>query len=92
MVPGTNYVQHVLNGRVGNYFAPLGTPADMLGINPAGRIPLRFTPSEPLPALQSTAAKIVDTWTVPAQPYPASGGGTQLFVPSKNLMLQVPNP
>jgi filamentous hemagglutinin len=92
LVPGTYYVQYVLNGRIGNYFAPIGTPADMLGINPAGRVTLHFTPSEPLPALQSTAAKIVDTWTVPAQPYPASGGGTQLFVPSKNLMLRVTNP
>jgi len=63
----------VLNGRVGNYFAPLGTQAEMLGINPAGRMPFVFSPSKPIPALQSTAARITDTWTVPGQPFNAAG-------------------
>ncbi|MFN4290679.1 MAG: polymorphic toxin type 46 domain-containing protein [Permianibacter sp.] len=92
LLPGTNYVQHVLNGRVGIYFAPLGTPAEMLGINPAGRTPLVFAPSQPVPALQSTASRVLDTWTVPSQPFNAAGGGTQFFVPGKGLMIQVPNP
>ncbi|SDY89732.1 filamentous hemagglutinin [Collimonas sp. OK242] len=92
LTPGTNYVQNVLDGRVGNYFAPVGTAAETVGINPAGRVPMMFTPSQPLPALQSTAADILDTWTVPSHPYQTTGGGTQYFVPNKPLMIQVPTP
>ncbi|MBZ2190597.1 hypothetical protein K8B33_15935, partial [Alcanivorax sp. JB21] len=92
LAPGTSYVQHVLDGRVGSYFAPTGSPAGMLGINPAGRVPMHFTPSQPTSALQSTAARITDTWTVPSQPFQASGGGTQYFVPNRSLMLEVPSP
>jgi filamentous hemagglutinin len=51
---------------------------------------MAFTPSQPLPALQSIAADILNTWTVPNQPYPTKGGGTQYFVPNKSLMNQVP--
>jgi beta-lactamase class A len=69
LTPGARYVQHVLDGRVGNYFAPVGTPAEMLGINPAGRVPALYTPSQPVSALQSTAAQITDTWTVRSQPF-----------------------
>lgn len=92
LIPGKQYLQYPLNGKIGNYFAPLGTPAEMLGINPAGRIPTLFTPSQTTPALQSTAAKIVDNWTVPGKPFVANGGGTQFFVPNKQFMLQVPKP
>jgi filamentous hemagglutinin len=88
--PGTNYVQYVLNGNLGNYFAPIGTPAASLGINPANRIPGLFTPSGFTPALQSTAASVTDTWTVPGEPFVADGGGTQLFVPNKSTMTPVP--
>jgi filamentous hemagglutinin len=88
--PGTNYVQYVLNGNVGNYFAPIGTPAASLGINPANRIPGLFTPSGATSALQSTAASVTDTWTVPGEPFVAEGGGTQLFVPNKSTMTPVP--
>lgn len=92
LTPGTNYVQNVLDGKVGNYFTAVGTPAETVGINPAGRVPMTFTPSQPLPALRSTAADILDTWTVPNQPYQTTGGGTQYFVPNKPLMIQVPKP
>ncbi|MBX8484961.1 polymorphic toxin type 46 domain-containing protein [Pseudomonas cichorii] len=51
-----------------------------------------FTPSQPLRALQSTAADILDTWTVPKQPYQTTGGGTQYSVPNKSLMIQVSTP
>lgn len=86
----SNYVQYVANGRIGNYFAPVDTPATMLGINPAGRTPILFAPTQPVTALQSTAARIVDTWTVPGTPFNAAGGGTQFFVPNKQFMRQVP--
>ncbi|HET7329745.1 hemagglutinin repeat-containing protein [Dyella sp.] len=84
--PGTSYVQYVLNGNVGNYFAPVGTPATMLGINPANRTSTLFTPITSTSALQTTAASVVDTWTIPGQPVQTSGGGTQLFVPNKSTM------
>lgn len=89
VVPGTNYVQYVLNGNVGNYFASVGTPATNIGINPANRIPSLFTPSTSTPALQSTAGSILDTWTVPGEPFMAEGGDTQLFVPNKSVMTPV---
>jgi hypothetical protein len=88
---GTTYVQHVLDGTKGNYFAELGTPAETLGVNPAGRVPLQFTPAESVAALRSTAAKITDTWTVRGTPFEAQGGGTQLFVPNKGAMIEVPS-
>ncbi|WP_162615282.1 two-partner secretion domain-containing protein [Saezia sanguinis] len=89
--PGSLYVQYTQNGRIGNYFANSGTPAEMLGINPSGRVPFSFTPSQPISALQSTAAKIIDTWTIPGKPFSAQGGGVQFFVPNNSLFLKVPN-
>jgi hypothetical protein len=90
--PGENYVQHVLNDRVGNYFAEVGTPAETLGINPEGRVARIFSPSESTIALRSTAAKIVDTWTSPGQSFEAAGGGRQLFVANKGVMTEVLGP
>ena len=92
LTPGVNYVQNVLGGQVGNYFAPLGTAAETIGINPAGRVNMMFTPSQPLTALQSFAADILDTWTVPSQPYQTKGGGVQYFVPHKSSMKEVRKP
>ncbi|TDM05459.1 MAG: hypothetical protein C4K60_11820 [Ideonella sp. MAG2] len=62
----------------GNYFAELGTPAEALGINPAGRVAnVHVAPRDVV--LRSAAAPIVDTWTVPGQAYAAKGGGVQYF-------------
>jgi hypothetical protein len=83
--PGTKFIQHVGARGVGNYFAPPGTPAEMLGINPAGRTPMLFEASEPEIALRSTASKVVDTWTE-ATPFQSEGGGTQFFIPNKSAM------
>jgi filamentous hemagglutinin len=60
---------------MGNYFASIGMPAETIGINPAGRIPTTYTPTTTVRALQGTAADIVDTWTLPSQPYMPKGGG-----------------
>jgi filamentous hemagglutinin len=84
---GASYVQHVQDGRVGNYFALPGTPAEMLGINPASRVPTTFSTAQPTSALQSTAAPIVDTWTVPGTSFNAQGGGTQFFVPNNSTLI-----
>jgi hypothetical protein len=83
--PGTTYVQHVA-GNVGNYFGNIGATATQLGINPAGRSPMLFTPITPTPALESTAARILDTWTVPSQPYQTTGGSTQYFIQNPTSM------
>lgn len=62
----------------GHYFTDLGTPPEMLGINPAGRVAnVHVAPRDVV--LRSTAAPIVDTWTVPGQAFAAKGGGVQYF-------------
>lgn len=72
--------QYQVGGNgVGNYFAPVGTRAEQLGINPTGRETLLYAPTERVQVLRSTAAEIVDTWSVPGVPYRAEGGGTQFF-------------
>ncbi len=92
LTPGTNYLQYPMNGKMGNYFTTVGTPAETIGINPAGRVPTLYTPTTAVTALRSTAADIIDTWTVPSQPYMTKGGGIQYFVPDKSVFAQVPNP
>jgi hypothetical protein len=87
--PGKVFEQQMLGGNKGNYFTEVGTAPETVGINPAGRVPGAFTPTEPIQALRSTASPIVDTWTTPGQPYQTMGGGTQLFVPNKALMAPV---
>jgi hypothetical protein len=78
----------------GNYFAPAGQTPDQLGINPQGKAwnqsgqpvlakeatPQKVDPKTPY--MQSTSAPVTDTWSVPGQPYQASGGGTQQYMPS----------
>ncbi|MEC4594653.1 polymorphic toxin type 46 domain-containing protein [Nitrospirillum amazonense] len=87
---GTSVVQHVLpGGKVGNYFAPPGTPASSLGINPANRVPTMFTLSQDTQVLRSTAAPVQDTWTVPGQVFDAEGGGTQYFTTNPSNFTQV---
>jgi hypothetical protein len=88
---GEALVQHMAPGsRVGNYFAPAGTSASMLGINPAGRVSVSFSPNTRVPVLRSTAAPIVDTWTVPQAPFNASGGGVQYFTQNPNHFRRIP--
>jgi filamentous hemagglutinin len=81
-----------MDGKMGNYFTTIGTPAETIGINPAGRVPTLYTPSIATLALRSIAADIVDTWTLPSQPYTTLGGGTQYFVPKKGVFVEVPTP
>ena len=76
---GTKVVQYVddATGKVGNYFAPVGTDASTLGIKTKGRTPKIFTLSEDVKVLQSTAADYTDE----ASGAVYSGGGTQFFSP-----------
>ena len=88
---GTSAVQHWVPGTpVGNYFAPVGTSASQLGINPAGRVPVLFTAGSDITVLRSTAAPILETWTVPAAPFRAAGGSIQFFTHTPGLFIKVP--
>jgi hypothetical protein len=81
-------------GDRGNYFAPAGQTPDQLGINPQAkawnqpgqpvmaREPTSHVVDPKTPYMQSTAAPVTDDWSVPGEPYDASGGGTQQYVPS----------
>jgi hypothetical protein len=86
----TPLVQYVLPGaKQGNYFAAPGTPAETLGINPAGRTPVPFSPAGDTVVLKSTAAPITDTWTDPTTPFDAAGGGVQYFSPNPGAIQAV---
>ena len=74
----------VPGNSTGNYFAPIGTQPGQLGINPQGRGLLIYAPTERIQVLRSTAAEIVDTWTVPKVPFKAQGGGIQYFTGTPN--------
>jgi hypothetical protein len=82
---GTTLVQYqVPGGKQGNYFAPPGTSASELGINPAGKVPTTFKTTEKVTALKSTAAPILVDWETP--PFEADGGGTQFFTHTPELL------
>jgi hypothetical protein len=81
-------------GDRGNYFATAGQKPDQLGINPQAkawnqpgqpvmaREPTAHAVDPKTPYMQSTAAPVTDDWSVPGQPYDASGGGAQQYMPS----------
>jgi Flp pilus assembly pilin Flp len=57
--PGDELIQFNLPGQRGKYFAPRGTSAESLGIDPAGRVVETYrAPDEGILALRSTAADI----------------------------------
>jgi uncharacterized Zn-binding protein involved in type VI secretion len=81
-------------GRVGNYIAEAGTPADRLGIGPIGRNPAKVdTPKViqqyEVPAgtrvLTSTASPKNDTWSA-GMGQPSRGGGQQSFIGDSGVM------
>lgn len=88
---GQPVAQYQVGNGVGNYFAPIGTRAEQLGVNPTGRQTLIYAPTERVPVLRSTAAEIVDTWTVPGSAYKAEGGGTQFFTGSSDKFRVIVN-
>jgi hypothetical protein len=76
---GSKVIQYVddKTGKVGNYFAPVGSDASTLGINTKGRTAKTFTLTKDVTVLQSTAADYTNKTT--GKTY--SGGGTQFFSP-----------
>lgn len=83
---GTTVVQYQVPGKpVGNYFAPPGTQATNLGINPEGRTPTSLTATQNVQVLRSTASAPIDTWSIPRKPFQTQGGGTQYFAPNPSV-------
>jgi RHS repeat-associated protein len=82
---GTSLTQFNLPGRVGNYYAPVGTPANSLGIYTSGFVENTHVFGSPTRALQSTAASVVDDWSMRGSGWriQTEGGGTQFFVPNR---------
>lgn len=81
--PGTSLTQFNFPGRVGNYYALPGTPANTLGIYTSGLIETSHTFGVPTQALRSTAASIIDDWSMQGAGWSieAGGRGTQYFIP-----------
>lgn len=69
-------------GPVGNYFAVPGTPANSLGIYTSGLAENSHRLQQPTLALQSTAASVVDDWSMAGAGWKieAQGGGAQYFI------------
>lgn len=82
---GTTLAQFQLpNAPTGRYYALPGTPANTLGIYTSGLIERTQTFSAPTRALQSTAAPIIDNWSMSGAGWQiqTNGGGLQFFVPN----------
>ena len=78
----------------GNYFAEPGTPATNLGINPRGELSggtvvnkteTLYSTTERTTVLRSSAAPVVDTWSVPSAPFQTEGGAPQYFHFDKDI-------
>jgi|GEM_PF-4522371 len=87
---GSQVIQYQVPGNpVGNYFAPVGTPATAIGVDPAGRVSTLFTAGQNTTVLQSTAASTAGNTAVPAAARGA-GGGIQYFAPTPSTFLETP--
>ncbi|TFY97334.1 hemagglutinin repeat-containing protein [Ramlibacter rhizophilus] len=81
---GAQVVQYQIpGGPVGGYFAPVGTPAESLGISSAGRERVIYVVTEELQVLRSTAANTSLDLTLPESARGA-GGGVQFFTNNRS--------
>ena len=83
---GTQLVQYQIPGNpTGNYFAPVGTPANTLGIYTSGLEGTGYSVSQSIIGLRSTAASTVDTWSMRGVGWniQVQGGGAQYFIPNR---------
>ena len=91
---GTKLTQfQVPGGPQGSYYVETSTNATpgSLGISPQGvnrstgevvnKIPSFFETTQPTQGLQTQAASISDTWSVPGQAINTPGGATQYYIP-----------
>lgn len=82
---GSEVVQYQIPGRpVGGYFAPLGTSAESIGVDPVGRLPLIYRSTENVSVLRSTAADTSNALHLPELARGA-GGGTQYYTNHRSL-------
>jgi hypothetical protein len=85
---GTQVVQYQIPGSpTGQYFAPMGTPAESIGVNPAGRVASTYTATSDVSVLQSTAASTDSNLSLPPS-VRGTGGGTQYFAPDNSAFGQ----
>jgi hypothetical protein len=87
-------------GYQGNYYADPGTPTSKLGIHHSSKDPAsgaiqpkitkQYKPDPSTPYLESSAGKIDDTWSIPGQTKPATGGGKQRYVPDNTKVKPYP--
>jgi RHS repeat-associated protein len=83
---GSQLVQYQLPGApTGSYFAPVGMPANTLGIYTSGRVGTTFTAAEDSLVLRSSANSMNITWEVDGWNIQAQGGGTQYFARNPTL-------
>jgi hypothetical protein len=87
---GTKVISYQVPGNpVGNYFAPVGTSADALGIDGTGRVVTTYVLEEDVTFLQSTAADTSKLSSVPPRAR-GHGGGTQFFTPDTSKLKALP--
>ena len=67
------------------YFAPLGTPAETIGVDP-GRLANVYTTAEDVTVLRSSAADTTANLNLPTLAR-GPGGGTQYFTIDPSLFL-----
>jgi RHS repeat-associated protein len=85
---GTPVVQYQVPGAAtGYFFAPLGTPANMLGIDASGRIGNIYVTTQDTTVLQSTAADTSGMQNLPPSAR-GPGGGTQYFAPDNSVFIR----
>jgi hypothetical protein len=82
---GSKVVQYQIPGSpVGGYFAPVGTPAEAIGISSVGRKPIIYVTTEDASVLRSTAADTSGNLSLPELAR-GTGGGTQYFTNNRNV-------
>ena len=82
---GTQVVQYQIPGNpTGNYFAPLGTAAESIGVNPAGRVATIYTTTSDISVLRSTAADTSLNSNIPVLAR-GQGGGIQFFTTNPSV-------
>ena len=87
---GTQVVQYQIPGNpTGNYFAPVGTSAESIGVNPVGRVSTIYTTTSDISVLRSTAANTSLNPNLPALAR-GQGGGTQFFTTNPSAFTTKP--
>jgi hypothetical protein len=90
LAAGTETIQYVRQGGpVGNWFTSPGTSAMDVGIAPYFRRPQPFMATGPVRVLESTAAKVFDTWSVRPFAIETFGGGTQ-WIANPGMFTPIP--